>query len=338
MTRTTEQGRTGQWGFDYVKSVVETGWGCILQEFHGARDVGMDATVLDMHNGRATPHRFDLQGRTSQHYARRPDGFTATISSTHRELWSNLNIPMFLVCVDAPPGDETKAFWRRITPADALGGSIFVPRRNVFGPSSRGQILAELRRALPKELPPVRGVILGCPLHVGLRPMARQWYRRYLIPSPVENPYFGPIRFTWQGWRHITRHRRSRARIHTSLLILPSVRAVLRDPMLPAGIRPLNPIRRGDFDYDRTLVVFERTVTFANRSPAVVRVVVKQADRLPLDWSRRPPDTRGRLRTYTFYSVEELATGKEETAGSLPVCQSVGSFGHSQSAASRPHP
>jgi uncharacterized protein DUF4365 len=307
MTRTTQQGRTGQWGFDYVKSIVETGWGCILQEFQGARDVGMDATVLDAHNGRTTPHRFDLQVRTSEHYAPHPDGFTVTISREHRALWSQLNIPMFLVCVDARPGTETKAFWRRITSEDALGGSIFVPRRNVFGPVSRGQILAEIRRSLPKELPAVRGMVLGCPLHVGLRAVAKQWYRSYLIALPVDNGYFGPIHFTWQGWRHITRHRRSRARIHASLLILPSVRAVLRDPMLPAGIRPLDPIRRGAFDYARTLLAFDRTVTFATRSPAVVRVVVKQADQLPVDWARRPPDAPERLRGYTFYSVEELA-------------------------------
>jgi hypothetical protein len=315
MTRTTPQGRVGKWGFDYVKSVVETGWRCILQEFHGARDIGMDATVLDMHNDRATPHQFDLQVRTSEHYHRRPEGFAVTISPGHRDLWSQLNVPMFLVCVDAPPGAEPKAFWRRITSEDALGGTIFVSRRNLFGPTSRGQILAELRRSLPKELPPVRGMVVGCPLHVGLRAVAKQWYRRYLITSPVDNRYFGPIRFTWQGWRHITRLRRSRARIHASLLILPSVRAVLRDPMLPAGIRPLGPIRRGDFDYVRTLLWFERIVTFANRSPASVRVVVKQADRLPVDWARQPPDARGRLREYTFYSVEELATEGRRTAG-----------------------
>jgi len=315
MTRTSPQGRTGQWGLEYVRSVVETGWGCILQEFHGSRDVGMDATVLDMQNGRATPHRFDVQVRTSEHYTQRPDGFAVTISGEHRTLWSQLNIPMFLVCVDAPSGGETKAFWRRITASDASGGTIFVPRRNVFGPSSRGQILAELRRALPKELPPVKGMILGCPLHLGLRPVARQWYRRNLIPFAVENQYFGPIRFTWQGWRHITRDRRSRARIHASLLLLPSVRPVLRDPMLPVGMRPLDPIRRGGYDYARTLLVFERNVTFATRSPAVVRVVVKQTDRLPVDWARRPPDATERMRVYTFYSVEDLAGEEGKAAG-----------------------
>ncbi len=308
MTQTTQQGRTGQWGFDYVKSIVETGWCCVLQEFQGPRDLGIDATVLDLHNGRATSHRFDLQVRTSEHFHRCPDGFAVTISPKHRDLWSNQVCPMFLVCVDAPPGAEAKAFWRRITSEDAAGGTIFVSRRNVFGPFSRGQILAEIRRSLPRELPGVRGMVLGCPLNVGLRDVAKQWYRDYLIPSPVDNRYFGPIWFTWQGWRHITRLRRSRARIHASLLILPCVRAVLQDPMLPAGIRPLDPNRRGDFDFARTLLVFERSVTFANRSPALVRVVVKQLDRLPVNWARQPPDARGRLREYTFYSVEELAT------------------------------
>jgi hypothetical protein len=266
-----------------------------------------------MHDGRATPHRYDVQVRTSEHYAQSPEGFAVTISSEHRRLWSQVNIPMFLVCVDGPSGGETKAFWRRITGSDTSGGTIFVSRRNVFGPSSRGQILAELRRTLPKELLPVKGTILGCPLHLGLRHAAKEWYRRYLIASAVENPYFGPIRFTWQGWRHITRRRRSRARIHASLLLLPSLRAVLQDPMLPVGMRPLDPIRRGAYNYAPMLLVFERRVTFVNRSPAAIRVVVKQVDRLPVDWARRPPDMTKRF--YNFYSVEELAEEEKSAAG-----------------------
>jgi Domain of unknown function (DUF4365) len=315
MTHTTPQGRLGQWGLDYVRSVVETGWGCIMQEFHGSRDVGMDATVLDVHNGCATRHRFDVQVRTSARFSQRPDGFAVTITKAHRQLWAELDLPVFLVCVDAPPKGETKAFWRRITPSDAEGGTIVVSRQNVFGPSSRGEILAEVRRALPKDLPAVKGTAFGCPLNVGLRTAAREWYASNLLGLPVENSYFGPIHFTWHGWRHITRQLHSRVRVQTSLLLLPSVKAVLANPMSPVATRRLQPIRRGSYDIDRLLLVFERGVTFSNRSPAFVRVVVKQADRLPLDWARRAPDSGERLRTYTFYSVEELPGESAGAAG-----------------------
>ena len=315
MTHTTSQGRTGQWGVDYVKSVVETGWLCIMQEFNGYRDIGMDATVLDMRNGCATAHRFDLQVRTSEHFSRQPDGFAVSISNEHRRLWSSSNVPMFLVCVDAPPKGETKAYWRRIAADDAAGGTIFVSRRNVFGPNSRGEVLSEVRRAAPpKELPAVDGLVFGCPLNVGLRPAAREWYCTNLLGTHVENPYFGNIEFTWQGWRHITRQMHSRVRVQTSLLILPSVKKVLQDAISPVTTRRLQPIHRGAYDFDRLLLVFERSVKFTNRSPALIRVVVKQSDRLPQDWARRPPDSPDRFRSYAFYGVEELSVGSESAA------------------------
>jgi len=309
MTRSTRQSRTGQWGEDYVRAIVETGWGCIMQTIEGSRDRGIDATVFDMRNGHRTRFRFDLQIRTSEHYSRRPDGFAVTVSDEHRQMWSGSNLPVFLVCVDAGEGGETKAFWRMILSSDAQGGTIFVPRRNVFGPSSRGQVLTELRRTmvpLLRNLPPVAGRILGCPLHVGLRQAAKTWYRESLIPCKVESPDFGPVRFTWHGWRHITRRRRSRAKIFTSLLLLPSAASILRDARLPAGYRPLPTRQRGRFHYDRTLLFFERKVTFTNRSPALVRVTVKEFDKLPVNWRDRPPDAPERHREYTFYSIEEV--------------------------------
>ena len=316
MTNTTARGRLGQWGLEYVKGIVETGWLCIMQEFQGFRDVGMDGTVLDMRNGCATAQRFDIQVRTSEHFTRRPDGFSISISKEHRLLWSSSNLPMILVCVDASPKGDTQAYWRRIIPDDAAGGTIFVSRKKVFGPNSRGEVLSEVRRAAPpKELPAIDGLIFGCPLNVGLRPAAREWYRTNLVGRNVENPLFGKIEFTWQGWRHITRKVRPRVRIQSSLLILPSVRGILADPISPTHTRRLAPIRRGSYDIDRLLMIFERTVNFSNRSPAHIRVVVKQADRLPQDWARRPPDSPDRFRSYTFYSVEELPTWSKSAAG-----------------------
>jgi hypothetical protein len=284
--------------------------------FEGTRDRGIDATVLDISNGYATPYRYDLQIRTSANYSRCADGFAVRIDPKHRKLWSNSNVPVFLVCIDTDTGkqSETKAFWRMIVKSDAKGGPIIVTRRNVFGPASRGQVLSELRRSLPPDNRPIRGTILACPQETGPLEEAKTWYHEKVIKRKrklkVQAPAFGQVDFSWHGWRHITRVRTSRAKIQTSLRLLPCAIPIVRNALLPVGYRPLDPITRGNFRLERTLLFFERKVTFTNRSPALVRVTVKQSDKLPVNWVERPPDARERSRKYTFYSIEERQAKK----------------------------
>jgi len=292
-------------GVQYVRTVVEQGWGCRLQEFDAWNDRGIDAHVHDFRNGMPTPYTCYLQIRTQQAFDPGTE-FSPPISTKHRLYWANLRYAIFLVCVEAQPGEEPKAYWRLITAADASTGGIRVSRRNIFGPASRGHILAALRSTLPIRQPPAKGTLLGCPLGEGLRDFARRWYQEHLMGSGIEMPYFGRIRFTWQGWRHITRRARTRSRIHSSLLLLPSVGAALQAPLLPTDARSLEPVVRSGCNCFRTLLAFERAVKFPNRSPAKVRVVVKQTDILPNGWQFHVTDAPGRTHELSFYSVEEL--------------------------------
>ncbi len=305
MTQTTRQVRTGQWGADHVRRIIETGWGGIFQSIEGARDIGLDATVLDMHRGRATQYRFDLQIKTSARFSQSKPEFVVPVSEKHRRWWASLEFPVFLVCVDAPPRKPTQVYWRLITSADAHARTIMVSRQNVFGPSSRVDILSAYRRVRPSPLSAATGRLLACPLNAPMRAVAKTWYRQNMLQRPVDNVGFGPVHFTWNGWRHITRRRRSRSRILSSLLLLPSVRPVLSMPMAPTGTRPLQSAVRGRFICDSRLVIFTRPVTFVNRADAMVRIIVKQIDTRPVDWASRPPDSGECSRTYAFHSVEE---------------------------------
>lgn len=301
----TPRDERGRYGASHVKQVVETGWRAILQDFQGTNDRGLDGIVLDVHRGAVTSLQFNIQIKTSTFNSDFPgESFPAPVSRKHLLLWRESNVPVVLICVDI--GSPTRAYWAVIRPDKEIE-SIRINTRNEFGPASRDNIIAAIQEAFPRNTSSIDSKVLSVPLNHGIRKSAKDYYYRELLGKPQDHPVFGPIEFTWKGWRHITRRGRSMSNIANSLLLLPCVRSVLDPCVFPTKWRPLQPIPRGNRIQYRTLLVFYRVVTFCNRAPAWIRVVVERQVFLPKDWATSPPDDPRRQTKYKFLSVYEIS-------------------------------
>lgn len=313
-TLVTSQEEEGRFGASYVKSVVENGWRAFLQPYDGMNDRGLDGMVLDTHRGSMTSYQFNVQIKTSSFDQRQAgDSFRVPLDKKHIELWRDSNVPVVLVCVnyDSPP----IAYWRVIMPTEKLE-TIRVYRRNVFGPESRDDVIAAIRHALPQDTAPIRGEILTIPLHVGVRDVAKDYYYKNLLRKAQPHPVFGPIEFTWKGWKHLTRRGRPTYQTANSLLLLPCVRSVLRPGTFPSKWRSPNPVIRGNRVQHRTILVFERTVKFRHRGPACVKVVIERQASIPRDWATSTPEDPRRMIKYTFLSIyEHVNSVKASTSG-----------------------
>ena len=162
-------------------------------------------------------------------------------------------------------------------------------------------------RLSERRSPPGRGRLLEFPLQAGLRDSAKDYYYRELKGKSQDHPTSGPVEFTWRGWRHLTRKARALRHIRSSLSLLPCIRAVLDSRVQVKNPRNLLPVRRGGRMQYRTLLSFERVITFPHRAPAWVRVVVERQLILPTEWATSPPDDHRRELCYKFLSVYELA-------------------------------
>lgn len=302
----TPRDERGRFGATYVRNVVETGWRCILQDFQGTNDRGFDGVILDIHRGRTTSTQFDIQIKTSTFDRDHPgDEFPAPVDTKHMTLWRDSNVPVVLVCVDIGP--PAKAYWRLISPT-AKDGKILVSRRNKFDPTSRDEVMIAVKNAFPKKVPAVKGETLNAPLVGSIRDVAKDFYRRELMTkSYTDNPVFGPVTFTWKGWRHMTKKDRRSKHIALSLMLLPCVQSVIGPGNFPSSWRPWPNVIRGNVLQYRTFLWFDRAFVFDDRAPAWIRVLIERRVFLPKDWSICPPDDPRRFTKYTFLNVYELA-------------------------------
>jgi hypothetical protein len=294
---------TGDFGESYTRTVVETGWRCLYIP-HGNRDrCGIDATVIDVLNGRVQPLQFSVQVKTGKFRNIRDSHlFRAPVSSEDLAFWRELETPIILVCVDTNP--PTTAYWHLIRPDTKM--PLQLSKRKVFGPGSRDAVVGAIRKAINrnKEIT-LRGRTLSVRLNSGIRGAAKECYRR-LKSESHNHPTYGPITFTWKGWRHITRKKRLTRKIAQALLLLPTVPEILNSPIQPKDSRELEPVRRGKRIFSRTLLVFEPTITLKHRSDARVRLVIERDTVFPEDWATTDPSDRRRVQICRFYSLSEL--------------------------------
>ena len=301
----SEREEKGEFGQDYVRSIIKSGWRGLVQPVEGVRDRGIDFVVLDVLRSSATGYQFNIQVKTSDYGLKyRGDSFPVKLERKHIELWRDSNVPVVLVCVDVGP--PPVAFWKLIRPGENVK-SIRMERGYVLHAASRDAVIAEILRAFPKPVQPAMGEVLDFPLHSGIRDCAKNYYYQELMKRPQPHPLFGPIEFTWKGWRHLTRRSRSLWKILMSLQLLPSVRAVLDGGGRLFDRRVYKPVRRGAFDHYKTLLVFNRVVEFAHRVPAWVQIAIEVRATIPVDFTMRVPYDPSRKLSYKFFGLTELA-------------------------------
>jgi hypothetical protein len=304
----SEAEERGQFGENYVRQIVQSGWRSLVQDMQGINDRGIDFVVQDVHDGRLTSIQFAIQVKTSA-FTKKFAGryFPAPVEERHLAFWRDSTLPVVIVCVDVTQ-PRTIAYWQLIEKDSSP--SIQMDKQRVFEGASRDAVIAALRRGIPPRLPLVSATPLYPPLKEGFRPMAKAYYLSELLGRSVRNELFGPVEFTWKGWKHLTRQSRSGWRIQGSLTLLPAVRPLLQSGAQLWRWRSLPSISRGRLQLFRTLLVFSGTVILSHRAPAVVRIVVEAQATIPTDTAQpvRPGERRVR---YIFLSVWEM--GPKET-------------------------
>jgi len=304
MPKSSKSQRTGDFGENYVQAIVETGWRCLYIS-HGRRDrAAIDGTVIDVVDGEVKPLQFNIQVKASDFGKRSSSEFRAPIKQDHLNLWKNLNIPVVLVCVDKNP--PTIAYWKIIRSNDEL--PILMSRKHVFGPGSRNTIVGAVKKVLKQHnIEPIQGKVLDVPLQNSIRKACKNYYLE-LKKRDIAHPIYGPISFTWKGWRHITRKKRSTRKIAVSLLLLPSLPKIVESSLLPVGSRELPPLHRHGHIFSRTLLVFEAILKLTHRGNARVRMVIERDILFRADWATTDPDYNRRFQICRFYSLSELPT------------------------------
>jgi len=297
--------QTGDFGEAYVKAVIETGWGCLFAPFQDRDRFGIDGTVVDVVNNIIKPLQYNVQIKTSSTFGSRNNRqFRAPVEQKHLDYWQQLNIPVVLVCVDAIP--PTCAYWHFIRPGDKL--PIYVSRQKIFGPGSRDAIVGVVRKALAKSpVVEVPGRMLDVPLHNGLRNTAKAYYKRLKMETWL-NPTYGRVSFSWKGWRHITRKKRSTRKIALTMLLLPSLPEILKCPIQHVSSRELDPVYKGNQVVSRTLLVFEPMLKLTQRADARVRLVLERDILYRRDWATTDPRYNLLGQVCSFYSFSELPT------------------------------
>ncbi len=261
---------SGRHGERYVEEIVES-WGCAYTRNTGGDGYGLDGYVLDRISCKRRPLQYRVQVKTTKRKfgSRASETFRAPINDPQfLKFWKDVGLCL-LVFVEKEPSEV--AYWHVVRKNDTL--PLYVSRHNVFGPDSRDNIVAELRKERKQQSLAVvsGGEILDLPLTKSIQKEARECYRR-LKRSVYQHPTLGRIVLTWKAWRHITRNKRTSRRIRISWLFLPCLPAILTSQIRPVYSRNLGPVLRGNEVYHRTLLVFEALVIMRQGGDARVQV------------------------------------------------------------------
>lgn len=312
MPQSTSSQATGDFGETYVRTIIETGWRCLLIPHWGRDRFGIDGMVIDVVNGEIQPFQFNVQIKTGNFTGRKRSAeFLAPVHSEHLLFWKQLNVPVVLVCVDTTP--PTTAYWRLIAAGDTL--PVYMSRRKILGPGSRDGVIGAVRKVVNQNQDfAIDGKVLNLPLQSGVRNIAKAYYRK--LKSELHcHPTYGPMKFTWRGWRHITRKKRSIKKIAHALQLLPSVPEIIRSAINPVSSRELDPVEKGNYTLSRTLLVFEPTIKISHRADARIRLVIERDTIFPKDWATTDPKDSRRVQVCRFLSLSEIPQKRKKIEG-----------------------
>lgn len=265
--------RQGQIGINVVERIVLAEWGCRWQPLEAQNDDGIDGLIFIERGGEATGQIVFAQVKCTASPItgeRRRVPISPTKLRRNVQRWRRVVGAAILIHVD--PSDE-KATWVNLRDQSAIGHSqVFVRTDNHFDRSAKAEI-AQLCGSIHRDvlLPQVDTTVedfshMKSRSH--LQSAARQLYRT-LDQDQIRLGGNGPVvRFTRDGWKHITRRGRSHLSQVQSFILLGAVRRILEQ----ATENGLSREKTGDV----TTFVTRAAVTFPFRQTAVVKIVLRR--------------------------------------------------------------
>ena len=272
--------------------------------FQGVADKGLDLAFIGKLPCRQKPLlHFVAQVKTGQsQVSRLKDVLKVKRPNAKRLLeWKSLEAPVLFLWVN---DTNWTIYWSLIN-KDNRSGSIFLSYNSFLCPATPYDLIVKLNRQRTAEFSIV-GNELRPPSRITLKEYAMNYYVKNMLRKMVDNPIVGNVAFTWAGWRHMVRNRRTQAETSRSLTLLPFATNVLKDPTGIVGFRRLSHDVRGKLTTESRLISFEsKNVEIKDRAPANLVVVVKERLVYSTNWHNNFTYHAKMIRDLTFYSIYE---------------------------------
>lgn len=285
--------RRGQVGVNVAERVVLTEWRSRWQQVDGQNDDGIDGLIFLERRGIPTGQIIYVQVKCHQIKAR-TDGTIAVAINRDRlernmQVWKRVVGAAILVHVDP---ETLIARWANVRDSRVVTPSQIIIHPNDLFDASARKIIANLCGNVHRDLllPQINTVTADFPHFT--EPHLQRAARRFYKALSIEPVYLGPtgpvVRFTREGWRHITRPDRPVLVRHQSLVLLGVIRKVLAQAN-PADLKDYSPRIDPTGDY----VALRAVVTFSFRQTCVVKIVMRR---------RKDENKRD---SYSFHTIYE---------------------------------
>ncbi len=309
----TSSKSTGVAGINFVRKMITEDWGSRWQEISPENDDGVDGLAMIRKTRTENGVRLTADtGVIAFVQVKCGPGYLSRITDTHVEInlgkeyidkhrsrWARHPGPVVIVYVL-----ENKAWWGNVRDADVLSPTnravLRIPKGNMFGPHSKGNIRDLDKRARDNLLPVVtiteqeQRLVMN-----GIDGPNKQSARRFFQNCLVSHAKLGAISFSRTGWRHTTRKGRSPLRIQQSFLLMPAATKIIAQVENYSHLRTLAQSEALFVD----LVGIRARAEFPHRDTCVVQVVLLRKR----DLSVTP--VRTTVWFYTVYEPRRLAAG-----------------------------
>jgi hypothetical protein len=288
---------------------VLRGWGVHLT---GPADDGIDI-VVQFRSTCSTPQPIivGIQVKTGDSYAASVGSRwqMRPLDPTRFKQWQEATIPVALVWVK--PEAVSNAYWAMVK-EEAPHDKFLISKRSLISPATPYDLSLKLWRGNRRRVPEHISKLLCPPLGLSARNYARDYYRTKMMTEQPLHPVLGTVKFTWKGWRHITRNSRRARDVYQSIHLLPAVRRLVDNPGALHGIRPLSLTTRGPVTTRIQLIAYKaRSVLLAGRAPGELVAVYRERINYPSNWHNDLELAKKVKREITFESVYEVAPKKK---------------------------
>jgi hypothetical protein len=314
--------RKGQIGVNAVERVVLRDWHSRWQSIDSANDDGIDGLIFIESGGHATGQVVFAQIKYRKKQQPDKKGRLAVSISKKRlnaavERWRRLVGAVILICVSP---DGSTMHWSDLLQSDSIKGTrIYVPTKNKFDASALSDISALCgtlhRDVLLTQVSTTTEDFAYLKDAGSLQQLARQFYRKLAKKQYVFKGSTADIRFTREGWLHLTRRRRPRLVQLQSFQLLGAIGAIIKN--FPE--EKLTRVKRNRTKKEYAVV--RAAVSFPFRQTAVVAAVFRRRERVDGTVS------------YSFYTIYEPRRRRDVTGKKRKVANR--SATHQQSTRSR---
>lgn len=268
--RITPDRQLGEFGEQEVRSRLERALLGASVRFSGFADEGIDLVLQFVSPAPdKQPIHFGVQVKTGNSFAESVGSHwkIKNVEGERFKQWTKSKLPILFVWVQ--PANPAQCY-RAVIRKNTSKNHFLISKKANITPSIRFDLALEYGLSKP-EPNAERFHLLRPPLSSGIRPFAKDFYRRELMSTQPVHPLIGTVKFSWRGWRHLTKQGRPLNYIHRSLQLLSLAPWAIENPDELIGMRRLSTDIRGAWTTEVRLIVFRcNGVEILSRPPQIL--------------------------------------------------------------------